>query len=81
MLDTTELLDSIVATVVIGQDQALGGDHLARTASIEVYDGVLERCAVGVVEIVLLHGQATLDELRVLLGELLQEPHPFVSSC
>ena len=49
VLHAAELLDGIVAAVVIGQHEALRGDDLARTAAVEADDGVLERAAVGVV--------------------------------
>ena len=42
MLHAAELLDSIVAAVVVGQDKSLRGDDLSRTAPIEAHDGILE---------------------------------------
>ena len=79
VLHATELLDGVVAAVVIGQHEALRGDDLARTAAVEADDGILERAAVGVVEVVLLHLKATCGEAAVLLAQLLHQPHTAVS--
>ena len=79
MLHAAELLDSVIATVVVGQDKSLRGDDLSRTAPIEAHDGILERAAVGVVEVVLLHLKATCGEAAVLLAQLLHQPHTAVS--
>ena len=81
VLDTAELLDRVIAAVVVRQDEPLRRDDLTRTATVEANDSILERGAVGVVEIILLHREPALDELRVLLGELLQEPHTLVGTC
>ena len=79
MLHAAELLDSIVATVVVGQDKSLRGDDLSRTAPIEAHNGILERGAVGVVEVILLELNPPRDEGGILLSELLHEPHPLIS--
>ena len=50
MLYAGVLLDSAVATVVVGQHQAFGRDDLARAASAEVNDGVLQGNTFGVVD-------------------------------
>ena len=42
VLRSTEFLDAAVAAVVVRHEKSLVGNHLARAASAELYDGILQ---------------------------------------
>ena len=71
MLDTTELLNRIKATVMVRQHQPLRRNNLASTASIEADYSIFEGGSIRIVQVILLHSQTSSDELWVLLGQLL----------
>ena len=72
-------LDGVEAAVVVGQQQALRGNHFAGAKSAEGNDGVLQGAVVYVVQI--FGGQLQTGLAHVLVVELLHQerkPHAFV---
>ena len=51
VLRSGERLDGTVAAMMVGEDQAVGAHHHARAEAAKAHHGILERCAVGVVEL------------------------------
>ena len=78
MLYAGVLLDLAVAAVVVGKEQAVARDDLARTAAAEQDDGVLEGSLVDTVHV--FGGQPEAVGLHVLdpLGDQHRQPHAFV---
>ena len=70
-------LDGAVGDVVVGQDEPLGADELARPAA-EVDDGAHEARAVRLIEIAGVHLQAQGLEVEVL--HLVRHPHALVGA-
>ena len=66
MLYTTQPLYCIVATVMVRQHQPLRRNYLARTATVEANDGILERGAIGVIDVVFLELESSFHEGWVL---------------
>ena len=82
MVDGTHRLDSVEATVVIGEDQPLIRDGDPRTAASEDDDRVSDAGLIQRIEGVDGQTEAKLLHLRnVLLRELVEEPHPLVGTC
>ena len=79
VLHARVLLDGAVAAVVVGEHQPFGRDDLARAASAEVDDGVLQGDAFGVVDGVGGQQQAQFLHGRFVLPlQVGQHPHAFV---
>ncbi|EJX04130.1 hypothetical protein EVA_07763 [gut metagenome] len=74
------LLDGIVAAVVVGQDEAVGRDDFTGTATAEDTHGILQRNAVGTIQIFSLQQESLCLHAvgQVLFLHQLQQPHPFV---
>ena len=72
-----------VAAVVVGQDEAVGRNHLGRAAATELSDAVLEAWARLAVELADGYLQASSTERvgKVLLFHEFQEPHAAVGLC
>ena len=79
MLYARVLLDGTVAAMVVGEHQAFGRDDLARAASTEMDNGILQGDAFGVVD-----GVGGQQQAQFLHGGLVlplqvgQHPHAFV---
>ena len=81
VFDRREALDRAVTAVVVRKEQAFGGDDLARAATAEDHDGILQRGVVDAVD--LLGGElaaALLHLLDVHLLKVGQQPHAFIGS-
>ena len=79
MLVVGQALDAAVAAVVVGNQQALLGDHLTGAAAAEMDDGVFEGSLVDGIDF--LGGELAACGLEVFSVELFQErqkPHSFI---
>ena len=74
------LLDRGISAVVVGQDEAFGRDDFTGTSSAEDADGILQRHAIGVIEVVGFQLQTLfLHHIDgILLLHQLKQPHAFV---
>ena len=83
VLHATVLLNSAIATVVVGQDQSFGRDDFAGASTAKDTHGILQTHAVRVVERVSFQFQTLLFHQvnRVLLLHQLEQPHAFVGTC
>ena len=82
MLYAAVLLDGAVAAMMVGQHEAFGRNDFARATSAEVYDGILQGNAFGVVDGVGWDEQAQfLHGYFVLPLQVGQHPHAFVGQC
>ena len=74
------LLDGGISAVVVGQDEAFGRDDFTGTSSAEDADGILQRYAIGVIEVVGFQLQTLfLHHIDgILLLHQLKQPHAFV---
>ena len=60
-------LDIAIAAMVIGQNQAIGRDDLARTTAAKTDHGILQRHAIRIINVVGLHLKPHLAHLRIFL--------------
>ena len=82
MLHAAVLLDGGISAVVVGQNQTFGRNDFARASAAEDTHGILQRYAIGIVEIVSLQLETLfLHQFDgILLLQQLEQPHAFVGA-
>ena len=80
MLHAAMLLDGGISAVVVGQNQTFGRNDFARASAAEDTHGILQRYAIGIVEVVCLQLETLfLHQFDgILLLQQLEQPHAFV---
>ena len=79
VLDATVALDRAITAVVVGEQQTLLRDQLARAAAIEQHHGVLHRGAVDAVNIVGSQSETLRTHILDAITNQAREPHTLVS--
>ena len=75
MLHRAVLLDVVVAAVVVGKQQAVVADNLARAATSKEYNGIFETAVVDGIDVVGSDAHAHLLHLFLVILEEHRDPH------
>ena len=76
MFHRAMLLNVVIAAVVVGEQQAVVADNLARAAATEEHDGIFQAAVVDAINVVGSDAHAHLLHLFLVLLEEHRDPHP-----